>query len=219
MNKKKLVAGLLASASVLGVCLSGGTAFAANVSDQDSQVGIGFGEHIIGKPGELEVKWLPRELDFGSGHKPDAAQAVDYDAKGAAKKYVVVSDAREDIDRVAWTLTAKLSDLSDGGNSLAGVSLNFDSTLMGYAGDQAPEDPSSVIAPGSRTAVVPSSVSLTPNAVTKVMHDNGGGTASYLGQSAVEMSNIKLKVLGGSALQNKTYTGTVTWSLDDTILP
>ncbi|MGG5369399.1 WxL domain-containing protein [Enterococcus sp. AZ196] len=218
MSKKKLVAGLLASASVLGICLSGGTALAAEVQKEDTTVGIGFGEHVNPPGGELQIAWLPKSFDFGSGHTPDAVNAVDYTAKGAAKKYVVVSDARAESNADKWILTAKLSDLKDGANTLSGATLKFNTTLMGYSGDKAPEDPTSVIPAGTRTAVVPATASLTPGAAaTTVMNDDGAGTTSFKGKSAVEMSDIKLNVLGGKALDNKTYTGTVTWSLDDTL--
>lgn len=216
MNKKKLVAGLLASASVLGVCLSGGTAFAAHVQDEDTTVGIGFGEHINPPGGDLQIQWLPRELNFGSGHKPDAAQSIDYVAEGNAKKYVVVSDARADDVGQQWTLTGKLSELKDGGNALKGATLKFNSTLMGYTGNKAPEDAGSVIAVTGQTATVQNGVLQAGDAATSVMEDNTG-TSSFKGKSALEMSDIKLSVPGGAALENKTYTGTVTWSLSDEV--
>lgn len=217
MNKKKLVAGLLTSASVLGICLSGGTAFAA-VQEEDTTVGIGFGEHINPPGGELQIAWLPKTFDFGSGHTPDAANAVAYPAAGNAKKYVVVSDARPETGVEKWTLTAKLSDLKDGSNTLSGATLDFKTAMMGYSGNKAPEDAGSVIAPGARTAVVPTDASLVPGgSAVKVMNDDGAGTSSYKGKTAVEMTDIELNVLGGKALDNKTYTGAVTWSLDDTI--
>lgn len=220
MNKKKLVAGLLTSASVLGICLSGGTAFADNVTDQDTQVGIGFGEHITGGPedGELQIAWLPKEFNFGSGKTPDASLAVDYDVTGGAKKYVVVSDERPGVGVEKWELTAKLGDLkTTTGNKLAGATINFAGAMKGYAGNKAPEDPASVIAPGSRTATVPTgTISLAQGATgTLVMEDTVG--TSYKGKTALEMTNIKLNVPGGAALDNQTYTGTVTWSLDDTL--
>lgn len=223
MNKKKLVAGLLASASVLGICLSGGTALATEVSSQDTEVGIGFGEHIKGVPGDLEIKWLPKEFNFGSGHTPDAANSKSYSAEGAAKKYIVVSDARDDLPQYnQWMVTASLSKLqTTGGNELAGAELSFDGEVKGYAGNKAPEDPSSVIAadPAKHTAVVVASPTLAQGgAAEKVMEDDGKGTSSYKGKTAMEMTNIKLTVPGGVALENASYTGKVTWSLDDTII-
>lgn len=220
MNKKKLVAGLLASASVLGVCLSGGTALAA-VHEEETTVGIGFGEHKPGGPeGEdLQIAWLPKAFDFGSGHTPDASGSQDYDATGAAKKYVVISDARAEGGSDKWELSAGLSELKTAdGNVLTSATLGFDATMMGYSSNKAPEsDPSPVIAPGARTATTPlASVSLTQKAAaTKVLVDNGSGVSSYKGLTALEMTNIKLTVPGGAALDNKTYTGKVTWSLDD----
>ena len=46
--KKKIFAGLLASATVLGLFAAGGTAFAAQVDNTDTEAGIGFSLHQPG---------------------------------------------------------------------------------------------------------------------------------------------------------------------------
>ncbi|MFM2487861.1 hypothetical protein ABW365_05435 [Enterococcus avium] len=48
--KKKIFAGLLASATVLGLFAAGGTAFAAQVDNTDTEAGIGFSLHQPGEP-------------------------------------------------------------------------------------------------------------------------------------------------------------------------
>lgn len=222
MNKKKLVAGLLASASVLGICLSGGTALAQEKDKQDTTVGIGFADHIPGtEDGPLKLQWVPKSLDFGSGHEVNTAQFV-FPLKDTSEKYVVVSDTRADADRIQWKLTAKLSDLtSSKGNTLSGSSLEFDNTMMAYSGTESPSS-TNVVAPiaGQQSATVTASVSLDAGATTakEVMQDNGGGgTNSFNGKTATQLSNVGLKVPANKAVEKQTYTGKVTWSLDDTI--
>lgn len=224
MNKKKLVAGLLASASVLGVCLSGGTAFATEQDSQDTTVGIGFGDHTDGGNGPLKLEWLPKSLNFGDGHEVNA-QDFDFPLKDASSpKYVIVSDTRPDVDRIEWKLTAKLSELkSAAGNKLNGSSLNFTNTMMAYSGTDHP-NATNVVAPtpGQQTATITeanASLDAGASTATEIMQDKGGptGTNSFNGKTATQLGDIKLKVRANSAAEKQTYTGTVTWSLDDTI--
>ncbi|WP_240076674.1 WxL domain-containing protein [Enterococcus faecalis] len=49
------------------------------------------------------------------------------------------------------------------------------------------------------------------------MKDAGTGGASFLGSTAMEMSNVKLEVPANAAKINQQYSGTLTWSLNDTI--
>lgn len=51
----------------------------------------------------------------------------------------------------------------------------------------------------------------------KVMEDDGSGTSSYKGTTALEMDEIKMSVPAGVAKAGRQYSGTVTWSLDDTL--
>lgn len=214
--KKKLLAGLLASASVLGVCVLGATALANEVDSHDTTVGIGFSGHTT-PPGtdDLTLKWAPISFDFGSSNTVNAA-AQAFNEDSGSKKYVVVSDART-TGSDEWKVTAELTQLTSGSSTLTGATLNFDSVKKGYVGTAAPETSGSIIAPtAAHTATVASAnQTLTPGATAvTVMSD---AVTSYKGDTAMEMDNIKLNVPGGIAVEGKQYSGKLTWSLNDTI--
>lgn len=216
MVKKKIIAGLLTSASILGVCTAGGAVSAAEVDSVDTTVGIGFSGHAPGpNPGPLELKWAPISLDFGSSNTVNTATEAFAEESGS-KKYVVVKDERAgQTDK--WQVSAKLGNLMSGTAQLAGATLKFDTALQGYQGDAAPESPGSIVPPeGTATTVV--AASLDQGASAQVLFEDGtAGSGTYQGASAMEMNNIKLEVPGNIAVAGKQYTGTLTWSLDDTV--
>lgn len=215
--KKKVLAGLLASATVLGMFVAGGTALADEKDSHDTGVGIGFSGHTT-PPGtdDFTLKWAPINFDFGSSNTVNAAaQAFNEDT--GAKKYVVVSDGRAETGAEEWKLTAKLTPLVSGSSSLTGATLSFDSAKKAYVGTASPETAGSILAPSaSHTATVAGATqTLTPGAAAiTVMSD---AQSSYKGDTAMEMDNIKLNVPGGVAVEGKQYSGKLTWSLDDVI--
>lgn len=215
--KKKLLAGFLASASVLGVCVAGGTALADTA---DTEVGIGFTGHEAGvTPGDLEIKWAPTAFDFGTANTVNTIVNA-FPEESGTNKYVVVSDKRAETNADEWKLTAKMSNIMSGSAQLTGATLEFDAAKKAYNGTAAPEAAGSITAPtASHTATITSaSVSLVQGAAaTEVMTDDGGGTSSYKGATALEMENIELNVPASVAVAGKQYTGTLTWSLEDTI--
>ncbi|MDT2662678.1 WxL domain-containing protein [Enterococcus hulanensis] len=216
MNKKRLVAGLLTSATVVGLFATGGTAFAAEVDSAESEVGIGFSNHNPGiNPGPLEMKWAPINLNFDNSN--DYTQTSFNEVTGS-KMYTVVNDARNNpLGTETWSLSAKLGDLMSGSTQLVGAQLEFDATEQGYTGTAKPELPGSII-PYTGTAVVQGlNFTLSQGAAaTKVMEDGSGGTGTFQGASAMEMSNIKLNVPSNVVNAGKEFTGKLTWSLNDT---
>lgn len=218
--KKKLLAGLVTSAALMSLCVAGGMNAKAAVTDSaDTEASIGFTGYGPGTtPGPLEIQWAPLNLNF---HNANAVNTVvqDFPEITGADKYVVVSDTRGGATD-EWKVTAQLTDLENAAatETLTGARLKFNSTIQGYQGTNAPEAPGSVIAPGARTATVSAaaqSVNAGGTAVT-VMQD-GSGAGTFQGQSAIEMSNIVLEVPANAAVNGELYSGTLTWSLDDTI--
>ncbi|WP_137665680.1 WxL domain-containing protein [Enterococcus hulanensis] len=215
MNKKRLVAGLLTSATVVGLFAAGGTTFAAEVDSAESEVGIGFSNHSPGvNPGPLEIKWAPINLNFDDSN--DYTQTSFNEVTGS-KMYTVVSDTRGGgTDK--WELNAKLGNLMSGSTQLVGAQLEFDALKQGYTGTAKPELPGSIIAPTGSAAVTAANFTLSQGAAaTKVMEDGTGGTGTFQGASAMEMSNIKLNVPSNVVNAGKEFTGKLTWSLDDTL--
>lgn len=226
--KKKLFAGMLASATVLGMFVAGGTALAAEVDNSESEVGIGFAMHGPGtNPGDLQIRWTPLELDFGSSNTVNIAvhDFVEQDEAGGVHKYAVVEDKRDHTSGdVEWKLTAKVDELvstSNPATKLTGAVLKFDTDKHGYQGTISPEISGIIPATISHTATMAASYSLTTGAVTAtdVMQDGdiGSSVTSFEGNTAMEMKNIKLTVPANTAKKGHHYTGDLTWSLDDTI--
>lgn len=215
--KKKLLAGVLASATVLGVCMAGGSALAADLPDTvETKAGIGFTDYNEGGTGDLAIKWAPGNFDFGTTNKVEDT-ATSYNEDSGAKKYVVIEEKRTG---ASWELTVGLSDIKSGSAQLTGATLEFDAAVQAYQGTATPESPGSIVAPtAAHTATVASAKQVLNQGVNNqsVMQDDGNGTSSYKGTTALEMANIKMNVPAGVAKEGRQYSGTVTWSLDDIV--
>ena len=212
---KKLLAGVLLSASVLGVCVYGGVAAdAAPVDDQETEIGIEFTDHKPGTPGPLEFKYVPNKFDFGTGRK---LTDTSFPEVSGQKKYVIVSDTRAGATD-KWEVYATLSNVMSGSEQLTGAQVKFNATKQGYQGTGAPEAPGSIVAPtGSATVTAPSVTLSQGAAATKVMEDGTAGTGTYQGATAMEMSTISLDAPANAGKAGLKYSGKITWSLDDTL--
>ncbi|HFP7420794.1 TPA: WxL domain-containing protein [Enterococcus faecalis] len=221
--KKNLVVGFVSSVALVGIAIAGGGNVQATVTDSAStDIGIGFSGHGPGTtPGPLDIQWAPIGLDFSNSNMVNTAAVQAFPETTGTNKYVVVSEKRSNEPTREWSLTAQLSDLTNAGGSetLTGAGLKFDAAVKGYTGTNTPESPGSIVDKGARTATVnASSQSVTAGAAAvPVMKDAGTGGASFLGSTAMEMSNVKLEVPANAAKINQQYSGTLTWSLNDTI--
>ncbi|MDT2659194.1 WxL domain-containing protein [Enterococcus hulanensis] len=216
--KKKLLAGVLASATVLGVCMAGGAAQAAVKDTVTTEAGIGFTDYVPGGNEALAIKWAPGNFDFGTTNTVNTS-ATAYNEDSGSKKYIVIKDERTETNTDKWELNVGLSDIKSGSAQLTGATLEFKATKQAYQGTATPESPGSIVAPTSdHTATVTSTTQVLSQGVTqKVMEDNGNNTSSYKGTTALEMDEIKMNVPAGVAREGRQYSGTVTWSLDDTL--
>lgn len=217
--KKKLFAGVLASATVLGVCMAGGAALAAEQDTVTTNAGIGFTDYVPGGTGDLAIKWAPGSFDFGTTNTVNTS-ATSYNEDSGAKKYIVIQDKRAETNADKWELNVGLSDIKSGSAQLTGATLEFDAAVQAYQGTATPESPGSIVAPtAAHTATVASTTQVLSQGgvAQKVMEDNGNGISSYKGTTALEMDGIKMNVPAGVAKEGRQYSGTVTWSLDDTL--
>ena len=226
--KKKVFAGLLTSLSVLGVCVLGGvSSYAA-----DTEVGIGFGTHTDpGETGDLKIRWVPTELDFGTSNVVNKTTNVDFaeqDEVAGAKKYAVVEDSRDHTGAdVEWKLTAGVSDLVSTTSptiKLTGAVLKFDTDKHDYSGTLDPGLASGGIAAATpaHTATIAGNYAInadTTATATKVMEDGNiaGSLTSFEGNTAMEMKNIKLSVPANVAQKGHQYKGKMTWTLTNAI--
>ncbi|MGM0216279.1 WxL domain-containing protein [Enterococcus sp. AZ109] len=229
MMNKKILAGVLTSASVLGVvAFSGVTSHAA-----DTEVGIGFSLHTDpGGTGDLRIRWVPSEMDFGTSNTANITANVEFEEQTEAagsKKYTVVQDVRPhgaSAPNVEWKLTAAVSDLvslTSPTTKLTGAVLAFDTAMHDYTGTLEPGSPlGGTGSPAGQTATMESSYAISADSTataTKVMSDGkvASNVTSFEGNTAMEMKNIKLRVPANIAQKGHQYKGTMTWTLSDTI--
>lgn len=236
--KKKLLAGLLTSASVLGVCLVGGaTSHAAVVQSENTDLEIGFTAHNPGPGNPLEIKWSPIKLDFGTANLVNNTPAsVTYNASTVSRKYVVVSDTRAGAPTNEWKLTAGMTNLTSSASTpgvgpLTGATLGITGVLRDYTGGTAaPEAPGSIstaafAGTADWSATSPAgAITIPANSIAApvaIMEDNGNGAATgstrLTMDTAMELTNVGLTVQQNTAVAGEVYEGTLTWSLDDAI--
>lgn len=220
--KKKVFAGLLASVSLLSLVVSSGSAYATEADSYDTRVGIGFTGHDPGPgTGDLRLAWAPIEFDFGKANEVNTL-VQDFDEDTGSNKYLVVQDLRATDPANTWELTAGLSNLTSGSSRLIGAELNYDVAIKDYNGDgsELPEQSGVVTTLTDRTAVLSNSATTGSETFAQgdpakvVMSDVA---ESYNGFTAMEMTNIKLNVPANIAQAGRQYSGTLTWSLDDTV--
>lgn len=218
---KKVLAGLVVSASVLGIGLSGGAAFAAPNNNVDTDVGVGFTGSNEPNPNEPEdslfLKFTPFSFDFGKANKTDDRKVKE---DTGSSKYVVIRDGRKLDGTQNWELSATMSQLTSGSTMLTGATIEFDAEIREYVGvnNAVPEAAGSITSgPGETKAALetPKRVTLSPNGGdTLLLSDKG--TDHFLGSTTYKMDDIELNV-PDTVSAGKQYTGKITWNLNDTI--
>lgn len=230
MSKRKLVAGLLTSASILGVCMSGvGSVDAAVVSNGSTDGSIGFtGSTINPSPnGDLDLLWYPTAFDFGSANQASTA-AQTYTATNGSTKYAIVRDNRVGNSVASspneWKLMAQATTLVDGADTLTGASYEFTgNVLKSYVSasgmdTEVPESAGAIsnTLPVGHTAAVTTNVSLPADGTTDV-EIMRADDATVDGKYVAELNAISLKVPASTSKEGNQYVGSVNWTLDDTI--
>lgn len=229
MNKKVL--GSLVMALACGAALLPTEAKAAGTDE--TGVGIGFssgGTTIVPGPyeGQLSLISRPSAFQFGSTNDSSVTTKA-YDQVIEEKQYISTYEDRD--TKTNWTLNAEMSELkgSDGATNLA-ATLSFNTAsistfkmtkdedgmfpkvmselpaLTNYAGSavQGFKKVNLEAGKGASTPV------MTGSADAVATNDHGG--------FASEVKNVQLLVNGEQEAntKGKTFSGTVTWSLDDT---
>lgn len=212
MRKGKIMAAALAAVMLV----TGAT----GVKAETTNVGVGFTSETTqpGVDGDLAISWFPTDLNFGNAHNATGS-AQTFPLLGAQERWLEVKDMRGTNPTTAeWKLTAAMSALTaDAGVSLAGAKLNFKTgtDLYDNTGNlSAPHNGLPVYAGTAADLSTSNQFSLTATqAATSIMEQ---GTATGNEKVAMFMDNFEL-VIGGDAQAGKQYTGTLTWTLDDTI--
>ena len=227
MKAKKWITASLAVAG--GCLLAAMPASAAQVDSMNTDMSVGFGTETQTPspspvlPNSISLRSVPSALSFGDSNTIETGAGTQViNLEGGGKRYVAVKDTRTGNN--PWKVTAKASVLTDGGTSkfegtgnVAKVS--FTSTGKVYHGSGTPgtgnnitalagngDDP---IAGGSVTVIADGSDS------QEVIKSAAAGSPT--GGWASELTDIKLTIPKGIAYEGAQYTGTITWSLDDTL--
>ncbi|MGL9727068.1 WxL domain-containing protein [Enterococcus sp. DIV0756] len=225
MNKKKMLTSLVATSMLGGLFVGGLSANAAPVDSDNTKVEFGFiKDYNPPKPapnGQMTLRWTPKAFQFGNAHTVTTG-AHDYEeinTTGGVGRYVVVDDQRPTASGNEWKVTASLSNITDGSNTLTGakIEMALGNDVYEYTGSNEPIDAdiSTTVATGIATTFNPT-VTLTQGGGA-VPVSKGPGTVS--GQAyATKMTNIKLKdVTHLAAYAGKQFSGNITWTLSDDI--
>lgn len=228
--KRTLVTAL--AVTTLGV-ISAGAAYAAEVDNADTEVGIGFVDaHIPGeKDGDLQLRWVPKKLDFGKYNDVNG-KYTEFSEVSTNSYYVVVRDTRKDDptgtsnDTNKWKVNAKLGEITNASaptKKLTKAQLYFDSKAHGYVGEDDPNTVASTIkaaathatGTGSKTPTVTAKTQLEAGGASKILmvQNNQDASADW----AASLENIKLGVGGKQGEKGLSYSGKLTWTLDDTL--
>ncbi|MBV7392278.1 WxL domain-containing protein [Enterococcus sp. ALS3] len=225
--KRKVLAGLLASVSVLGLGLSGTTALAAT-QERSSDATIGFAEPEI--PGTLQFRHIPvtNAFDFGANNAAPTGSNGVFNKSDSA--YIVIQEGRDEVVGNQWALSANLSQITNVATSsdiLSGAQLLFTGTSRDYndlTGDgMTPPTANGAISNQSNSTAIATTPNVTLNQASgsqsfpvELLRDGTSGASSTEGYSALEMSNIRLNVIADTANAGQ-YKGTITWSLNDLV--
>lgn len=210
-----------------------GSAYAAEVDKGETEVGIGFVDaHIPGEnDGDLQLRWVPKKLDFGKYNDVNG-KYTEFDEVSGNSYYVVVRDTRKDDqtgtvnDTNTWKVSAKLGEITNATTptkKLDKAQLFFDSKAHGYVGEDDPNTVASTIKAAAAHAT--STGSKTPTVQAKTQLEAGGASKELVRQTAQDASadwassleNLKLGVGGKQGEKGLSYSGTLTWTLDDTL--
>ncbi|MBO0454756.1 WxL domain-containing protein [Candidatus Enterococcus murrayae] len=229
MKKTFVTALAVTTLGAIGV----GSAYATEVDKGDTEVGIGFVDaHIPGEnDGDLQLRWVPKKLDFGKYNDVNS-KYTEFSEASTNNYYVVVRDTRKDDqtgtvnDTNTWKVNAKLGEIVATGQptkKLTKAQLFFDSKAHGYEGENDPNTDATTIKAAAGHAAAKNSTVPTVNAKTQL--EAGGATKELMRQTdqknssdwAASLENIKLGVGGKQSEKGYYYSGTLTWTLDDTL--
>lgn len=229
MKLNKKVLGSLVLALACGAALLPKEANAQGVAE--TGVGIGFssgGTTIVPGPYENQLSLISRPTAFQFGTTNDSSETTKaYDQVVDEKQYLSAYEDRD--EKTKWSVNAQMSDLkaADGATNLA-ATLSFNTATVSTFKLVKDED-------GMFPKIVselPPLVDYADTAVQgfKKVNLEAGSTASTAvmtatadalakgehGGFAAEVKNVQLLVNGDQETKGKAFSGTVTWSLDDT---
>lgn len=202
--------------------------FAAEINSMDTNTHIQFSGHTTNpNPDELDLIWVPTTFEFGQHEVTDNQTAsTSYDMENLLPKYTIVQDLRQTahsdwkVEAIASKMTAQTP---SGIKELSGASIEITgNALKSYDTDDntiVPESEGVIVdAPSSWSNVtVEKDISLpTDGTTTAPVMTTATTDAVENGKYAAEFNTVKLTVPQGEA-QEGEFSGSVTWTLSDTL--
>lgn len=223
-GEKKDMKKIIASSAVCLIALGTGLSVSASSISMDGQKGetdvrIGFeNDSTVDpvEPGTIGLSRIPTAFDFGQSNRViDQPQIIKtHNANSQAPQYLAVNDLRAE-QKGKWEVNATASEIVNmdqdkSTDKLTGANISFTSNGMSFA------DTTADGKAFSNAAFGVSSVSkLGAGQTQQVLNTTD---ASTLGSKEVgaQITDVSLYVPANVGTPNALYTGTVTWTLDNT---
>lgn len=222
ISKKRKVLVSLASVAMLGgITLGSVGAFAADDDDLSTGVAVDFNEDDVPPiidPDVLQLRAVPSYATFntmtaGRNNQQVSARSV------AGSGHVKLNDGRDDTDisgNREWSVSARASTLVSGSDEIndATISIATPGDALDWTPGATPTDRGTLGAPNA--SVTKQDLSLTTDGLTseEFAHTTTGDKQGY----AIPYGDMEMTVPNApSSFGGKTFTGTITWSLSDTV--
>lgn len=222
-TKKNLTVGL-ASLSILGMAFVGSIGAFADTLDTPVRVQFEADGHVPNPnpdPDELQLRFVPDLVDFGSAHT--AGNAVTQSI-GTSGKYVALYDGRDSsVSNNEWTLTASASSLTNPVAATQEINTGKIKVAVGTMKDwTAPSEPTSAttttnatnITVGTSISAGVADLTLDGTSVELAKTDSSISDHGY----ALPIDSMTLELAAGdsnTAFAGQTFQGNITWALTD----
>ncbi|WP_207694465.1 hypothetical protein DOK67_0001070 [Enterococcus sp. DIV0212c] len=235
--KKTIMISLLSTAAMMMFATSAD----AKSFDDNTDVGVSFKSDEPTTPGDnkpykdnLSLVWKPSSFEFGQQKAVGGVATFNNTVEG--KQYLVVNDDRGDETLSTWDLKAKFSEMksADGKTKLTSKLVYGLGDLQSYdIGTTIDPETNDFIAPNPATDEGASSLGTLPSDSKVVLGGNtmtleAGSTTATTVMNKTEATKTKggyatlikdVKLVATDAKKNlasgKSFTGQVTWTLDD----
>lgn len=215
---------IIASSAVCLIALGAGLSVSAaetNVDKGTTDVRIGFENDSTVtpvNPGTLGLSRIPTAFDFGQSNRiTDRPQVIKtFNSNSKAPQYLAVNDLREE-RKGGWKVTATASEIvnmdqeKSATDKLTGANISFTAKGMSF------ETTDKEGKPYNNANLGVSSVSkLAPNQTGQVVLNTTDASAfGDVTELGAQITDVSLYVPANTGTPNASYSGTVTWSLDN----
>lgn len=209
----KVLVGLASVSMLGGIALGSVQAFAAF---PNTDVQVGFSEDVtppIVNPTALELRALPSFANFGT---LETGAGLTSSATVQGSGYVKLNDGRAPGQE--WKVSAKASTLTSGSDVIddATITINSSGAVQEWTPGATATDPGTIVGPSGVTVNVTAATQLTTNGTTTAEFARAAVSAQE--GYAIPITSMQISIPNApSSYAGKTFTGTVLWTISDTI--